>query len=326
MQSNENDQIPAHPESLRSVALIDKPFPSVAARRRIEAHLDLDGAWPKDVLPLAGYVDCRTWAPALRYSATRRGIEDFHAFANTHAKADFRLFGSGDFHHLSAVWLRSLPEPFTLLSFDNHPDWDVRPPHWCCGTWINRALALPHLRRAIVWGCGNFELNFPGSVFANHRALRAGRLEVRPWSERLKPATRRRWPGMRAGDWREQFTRFAEGLTGEKVYITVDLDCLRVEEAATNWESGLFSASDVAWALRQIWAQAEVVGGDLCGAWSEPQYARWKQQIEANLDHPRLEAMNSELAQARNIRTLRVIWPALTGGHEEDTGADQQHA
>ncbi len=325
MQRNEKAQTSIHAESLRSAARDDKSFPAGALTARAQLHLDLDGAWPREALPLAGYVDCRRWGPALRYSATRRGIEDFHAFASTHA-ADFRLFGSGDFHHLSALWLRRISEPFTLVSFDNHPDWDIRPPRWCCGTWLNRALELPRLRRAVVWGCGNFELNFPGWLFANHRALRTGRLEVRPWTERLKPAAQRRWPGMRSENWREHFARFVEGLAGEKVYVTVDLDCLRAEEAATNWESGLFSTEDIAWALRQISAAAEVIGGDVCGACSAPQYARWKQRIEATLDHPRLEAIDPAQALARNTRALRAIWPALTGGHEEDAGAEQQDA
>ena len=43
-------------------------------------------------------------------------------------------------------------------------------------------------------------------------------------------------------NWRERFQRFAGELAGAAVYVTVDLDCLRAEEAVTNWESGLFTA------------------------------------------------------------------------------------
>ena len=57
--------------------------------------------------------------------------------------APFVLYGSGDFHHLTALWLRRLTQAVVLVSFDNHPDWDVRPPRWCCGGWVNRALELP---------------------------------------------------------------------------------------------------------------------------------------------------------------------------------------
>jgi len=276
-------------------------------------HLDLDGAWPRDAIPGGKYLDCREWGPALRFSATRGGIADFYRFTEG-SGAQFTLFGSGDYHHLSALWLRRYSKPLTLVSFDNHPDWDIRPPRWCCGTWINRALELPQVRRAVVWGCGNFELDRPNSFFANHRALRSGRLQVWPWIERFKPATQARWKGMTASTWRESFSAFARELKGGDVYVTVDLDCLRPEDAVTNWENGLFSTADVSWALRELGAHSTIVGGDVCGAYSEPRYARWKQRIESTLDHPKLPPIDPLAAQRRNIESLAEIWSALTGG------------
>src|SRR5688572_26027559 len=102
-------------------------------------HVDLDEAWPRDSLPEAAYVDARSWGPELRYSTTARHMRRFEEFAAA-TPAPFTLSGSGDFHHLTALWLRRMREPFTLVSFDNHPDWDIRPPRWGCGTWITRAL------------------------------------------------------------------------------------------------------------------------------------------------------------------------------------------
>jgi arginase family enzyme len=282
--------------------------------------MDLDGAWPRDAIPGAEYIDCRSWGPALRFSATRRGIAEFHSFAETSA-AKFTLFGSGDYHHLSAVWLRKFQESFTLISFDNHPDWDMRPPHWCCGTWINRALELPQVRRAVSWGCGNCELNWPTSLFANHRALRAQRLQVWPWKERLNRKAQVRWSGMTPSDWREKFSTFAESLSGERLYITVDLDCLRPEESVTNWENGLFSTDDVAWALQKIGAHGTIIGGDVCGAHSVPRYARWKQRIESTLDHPKQMPVDESHAQQRNMKSLGVIWNSLRNGKTEGSRA-----
>jgi hypothetical protein len=252
-------------------------------------------------------------------------VEEFYESIRDQT-APFTLFGSGDFHHLSALWLRRVNESFTLLSFDNHPDWDIRPPRWCCGTWINRALELPALRRAAIWGCGNFELNWPGYLFVSRRALRAERLNVWPWTERLQPSGRRRWPGITPKDWRSRFSDFARGLAGENVYITVDLDCLDQREATTNWEQGLFTAADVAWAIGEIRTHARIVGGDLCGAFSEPRYARRLQKFLATRDHPKQTAVSVATAQESNTRAFRAIWPALTGGNQRDTDADQQHA
>src|ERR1700757_2151619 len=77
-------------------------------------HIDLDGAWPKGATE--SYVDCRNWGRRLRYSATREGIGQFYEFIKQKT-ARFPLFGSGDFHPLSALWLRKLEEPVTLVSF-----------------------------------------------------------------------------------------------------------------------------------------------------------------------------------------------------------------
>jgi hypothetical protein len=288
-------------------------------------HLDLDGAWPRDVLPDADYLDGREWGRQLRYSTKRGLIEQF--FAETQSRlAAFTLYGSGDFHHLTALWLRRIAEPFTLITFDNHPDWDVRPPYWCCGTWINRALEMPNLRRAVIWGCGNFELNWPSRLFAHWRALRADRLRVQPWAERIAPSARRIWPGIQRDDWRAKFRDFAQSLHGENIYVTVDMDCLTREESVTNWEQGLFTAEDVAWALGELCGNAEMVGGDLCGAYSPVHCARWRQSIESRLDHPRIEPLDFAESSRRNRRALQIIWPALTGRNQRHSRADEQHA
>ena len=83
--------------------------------------------------------------------------------------------------------------------------------------------------------------------------------------------------------WREDFEAFVRQLDGADVYVTIDLDCLRNEEAITNWENGRFSADDVAWALQELRAANRIVGGDICGAFSPPKYARWKQAFRRGM-------------------------------------------
>ncbi|MEO7319442.1 MAG: hypothetical protein ABIZ56_10675 [Chthoniobacteraceae bacterium] len=273
------------------------------------AHFDLDGAWPPDATPPGTHVDCRAWGPRLRYCTSAREMEAFYEKMREKMAA-FTLFGSGDFHHLSALWIRRIAEPFTLVSFDNHPDWDIRPPRWGCGTWINRALELPAMESAAIWGCGNFEMNWPGNLFVNRHALREKRLRVCPWAERLKTSGRRRWVGMTRTDWRGRFSEFARGLSGKNVYVTVDLDCLEAGRAATDWEQGLFTAEDVRRAIGELAANGKIVGGDLCGAFSEQRYARWTQRIAARFDHP---PDTGERDPQANLRAFQIIWPALTG-------------
>ena len=275
-------------------------------------HVDLDGAWTGDALAALPTVDAHAWGPRLRFCAPDAEMEAFHAALGALlGDAPFLVFGSGDFHHLSALWLRRVRRPVTLVSFDNHPDWDIRPPKWCCGSWMNRALDLPQVERIAVWGCGNFECWGWHRVWGNHRDVRAGRLAVHPWADGRRAVDQARPGSILRGTWREQFARFAAGLDGGAVYVTVDIDGLREEDAVTNWENGHFTAEDVAWALDELSRRATIVAGDLCGARSEPAYARWTQRFASETDHPKLPPFDRAVATRTNARTFATIWPHL---------------
>ena len=283
-------------------------------------HLDLDKAWPPELLRT---IDARAWGPQLRFSAPARLIEQFYDDVRDQL-GPFTLFGSGDFHHLTALWLRRVAEPITVVSFDNHPDWDIRPPRWACGGWVNRALELPHVQKVSVWGCGNFECWWPAQIFGNRAAERAGKLEVHPWADSRTVKERARRGAILRTSWRDGFEQFVAGLNGASVYVTIDLDCLQALEAATNWENGRFTADDVAWALSALRTGARVIGGDICGAYSVPKYARWKQRFAADFDHPKGKAPDLEHAEQINVTAFRRLWPILTDRDEHHAGGDQQ--
>jgi arginase family enzyme len=274
-------------------------------------HLNLDDAW-SDLPGELPVLDARKWGPRLRFSAPSQLIEEFFRDFQSRV-APFLVYGSGDFHHLTALWLRRLVEPFVLVSFDNHPDWDVRPPQWACGGWINRALELPLLEKVSVWGCGNFECWWPRQLFGNRRAERSGELEVHPWADGRPAANQNRRGAIMGANWRAKFTQFAQSLGGSNVYVTIDLDCLRTEDAVTNWESGRFSVDDVAWALGLLREKTKIVAGDICGAYSPPKYARAKQRFAAEMDHPKLSPIDAETAREINQRAFAALWPVLVG-------------
>jgi len=273
-------------------------------------HLNLDDAWPNESLGLP-VIEARNWGPQLRFSAPPRLIEQFYREHQTNIAAKFLLYGSGDFHHLTALRLRPVAEPIVLVSFDNHPDWDVRPPKWGCGGWVNRALELPHVRRVSVWGCGNFECWWPHRIFGNRCAERAGILEVHPWADDRPVKDRQRKGAILSENWREHFERFLKTIGGENIYITIDLDCLRIEEAVTNWESGRFSIPDLQWALGKLREFCRIIGGDICGAYSPPEYARWKQSFAAEFDHPKIRLPDDDKIRAINLAVLEKLWPLL---------------
>jgi len=272
-------------------------------------HLNLDDAWsdlPRDLPTL----DARAWGPRLRFSAPSRLIEEFFRDFGPRL-APFLVYGSGDFHHLSGLWIRRITEPFVLVSFDNHPDWDVRPPRWGCGGWINRALELPLVEKVSVWGCGNFECWWPRNLFGNRRAVRRGELEVHPWADERRAADQNRPGAILRSNWRAKFMQFAEAIAGTNIYVTIDLDCLRAEDAVTNWESGRFAVDDVAWALAQLRSHAKIVAGDICGAFSPPKYSRAGQRFIATMDHPKLPRVDVAAAPQINLRVFETLWPLV---------------
>ena len=273
-------------------------------------HLNLDDAWRNEPFALP-VVDARAWGPQLRFSAPPRLIAEFYREHETNLAVPFLLYGSGDFHYLTALRLRRVAGSVVLVSFDNHPDWDVRPPKWGCGGWVNRALELPHVRCVSVWGCGNFECWWPHQIFGNRRAERAGILEVHPWADDRPMKDRQRRGAILRENWRERFEQFSRSLTGENIYITIDLDCLRIEEAVTNWESGRFSVADLQWALGMLRESCRIIGGDICGAYSPPKYARRKQRFAAELDHPKIRVPVGDKIRAINLTTLEKLWPLL---------------
>jgi arginase family enzyme len=275
-------------------------------------HLNLDDAWRAEPfgLPVA---DARDWGPRLRFSAPSRLITEFYRQHEANLAAPFLLYGSGDFHYLTALRLRRITDPIVLVSFDNHPDWDVRPPRWGCGGWVNRALELPHVRRVSVWGCGNFECWWPHQFFGNRRAERAGVLEVRPWADDRPVKDRGRRGAILRENWRERFEQFLKSLGETSAYVTIDLDCLRAQEAVTNWENGRFSIAHLEWALGKLRESSNILGGDICGAYSKPEYARFKQRFAAEFDHPKIQLPSSDQIRAINFKALQNLWPPLTG-------------
>jgi hypothetical protein len=275
-------------------------------------YLDLDDAWGDVPLDMPA-IDARQWGPRLRYIARKADVETFWEEVGSQL-GEYILYGSGDFHHLAGVLIRRVQQkPVTLVSFDNHPDWDIRPPYWACGGWAARTLRTGNIDRVSVWGCGNFELQWPSRLFADQQALRAGTLEIHPWAERQSPAVQKKFNCMTRENWRQRFEHFVGGLAGKPVYVTVDMDCLRVEEAITNWENGLFTAEDLAWAIGVLRKHASIVGADMCGAYSVPVYERFGQRLAGKWDHPKLPAVVVEKERILNYLALQTVWPALTG-------------
>jgi hypothetical protein len=99
----------------------------------------------------------------------------------------------------------------------------------------------------------------------------------------------------------------------ENLYITIDLDCLNAGEAVTNWEAGRFTIADLEWAVGKLREWSQIIGGDICGGYSLPNYARFKQRFAAEFDHPKIQLPAPDRIHQINLATLDRLWPLLSG-------------
>jgi hypothetical protein len=274
------------------------------------SYVNLDDAWGRTAAGLTT-VDAREWGPQLRFTAPAALVESFYENYEQRL-TPFTLYGSGDFRHLTALWLRRVRESVVVVSFDNHPNWDIRPPRWSSDSWVNRALELPQVRRVSVWGCTGADCWWPRQIFGNRAAEKAERLVVHPWADDRPPENQRRAGAILRENWRRRLEASAARLRFAPVYVTIDLDCLREADAVTNSDNGWFSLDELTWAVELLRSSARIVGGDIGGAYSVPEYARWGQQFAAKWHHPKQGRVNPARAEAVNREALQKLWLILT--------------
>lgn len=239
-------------------------------------------------------LDARDLAPRLRIVASARAARSLTARLRPiiAGRRPLIFYGSGDFHHLTALFLALQPQPLTVLHFDNHPDWTAFPPSLNCGGWVSRALARPGVEQVITIGPTSDDLHHPELKWANLRALREGRHEVYPWRPRESPFWGRRlmaaacrskgwtlrWDGLAGSDLAAFAEALATRLAGHPLWITLDKDVLCPGEAVTNWDQGGMTLDAVLTILDRVTRVSPVLGADVCGDASPPRFAdpfRW---------------------------------------------------
>lgn len=307
----------------------------------MQAHLrilDTDGSVDAnalaDVVPWASItrVDLRDLGPALRLWSRRRNIDAARAriAAADDSQPSITFLGSGDFHHLAALLIERVSGPFTVLHFDNHPDWVRLAPRWHCGSWINRVLALPNVQRVVTVGPCSDDLVDPGRKGGNLPALDSGRLALFPWEHESSRVRRRiaNGPGHTWKDgrilWRNLAERQLEDAVGmaldaiptESVWVTIDKDVLPEHEALTNWDQGRMPFTVLLAMLQAAAARKRILGADICGEYSPPRHANWLKRIESRLDQPARDMADRQRIDD-NTRTdcelARILFNACAG-------------
>lgn len=273
-----------------------------------------------------GVVEARDLGPELRLWCAGRTLGALsRRLEETMAAGEPKLIfaGSGDFHHLTPVFLaRALgasDDEVTVVHFDNHPDWMRALPGRHCGSWVGTAARMKGVSRVITIGCCSPDIGGSRQRQGDTRLVDEGRLTLFAWSaprggEGLKIRGRPVECVAAIGE-----AAFIDQLQAEistpAVYLTVDKDVLRPADAVTNWDQGEASLDFVLSAARAAVCGRQLIGADVVGDWSEPRWGgnmlmRGLKAGESWLDKPRSlpdRAGADRINEAANLRLLETF-------------------
>lgn len=272
-------------------------------------------------------LDLRDLGPALRLWSRPLALDRLRArLAETLPASvgpSLAFCGSGDFHHVTPILLEraiaaSGGGAVTVLHFDNHPDWVRYGDGAHCGSWVGWAARLPGVAKVVTVGVCSPDIRRSRARRADLDLVSEGRLELYAYRD---PAGGRSvelgghsWPTI-ANMGEEAFADFLPGrIATEAIYVTIDKDVLRAEDAATNWDQGQTSLSFLKTLLAAILKDHRLIGADVVGDWSHAVYgggvvAGLLKRGEAMLDQPwtpppaKARAAN----EAVNLELLQII-------------------
>ncbi len=160
------------------------------------------------------------------------------------------FLGKGDYHYITYLFLKKIDKPFTLIVFDNHLD--SKPlfngEFISCGSWINHALKLKHLEKAVVVMPTPEETGNSKLITLNYNP--------------------------------EKIREIAE--QSENLYISIDKDILDKRYVNTNWDQGNFSPEMIYNLIKQI-PPEKIMGIDVCGEPEDRDFFENKKSERINL-------------------------------------------
>lgn len=293
---------------------------------KLDDALERQDALGEAVAAVSGRVlDARDLGPSLRLwsragplDALRRRL----AASPAGDEPEVVFAGSGDFHHVTPLLLERATalagEPLTVVHFDNHPDWARFAPGRHCGSWVGRAARMEGVRQVVTIGMTSPDIG-PRKAREGDLALVAeGRLELFAWAVPdgggAFSVAGRSWPTITAMGETAFVAHLDAAVRTRAVYVTIDKDVLRRQDAVTNWDQGQASLGFLEACVRRLARGRRLVGADVVGDWSPPAYgwgpSAWLKRGEAFLDQPGrpLAADTADAVnEAANLRLLDLF-------------------
>lgn len=248
-------------------------------------------------------LDLRDLGPQLRLWSTEDTLTSLKSRLRNDLPAstasELVFAGSGDFHHVTALLVERVLErteaPLTVIHFDNHPDWVKFRNGMHCGSWVGRVARLPGVTGTMTIGVTSTDIDRPSGKGADLALVDDGLVQMFPFRSPDASAGYklggREWPTIAAVGEPEFIRILVAGITTKNVYITIDKDVLRAEDAVTNWDQGELGLGFLTDTIEAISKSHAVVGIDVVGDWSPVKYgghltARAFKLAESAMDQP----------------------------------------
>ncbi len=279
-------------------------------------------------------IDLSYLGPRARLWINERTMKEIDGRIQGSAKDSITFLGSGDFHHISHILINQFEEPFSLIIFDFHPDWDTLPPRFGCGSWLTQTLKNKNILKCILIGVSSSDISSWWVHSGNLDSLTDNRVEIYPYSHKPSLAFFKKipanisikiekgffynkiyWNELKGKNLTEFFPALLKRLPTKQVYSSIDKDCLKKEYALSNWEEGHISLEELLLMLKLIKENLDIVGMDITGDYSRISLAGTCKRFFSKLDHPKninAEKFPESFISATNEETSLKILQLLT--------------
>lgn len=151
--------------------------------------------------------------------------------------SSIHLLDSGNYHHLSRVYLDLIKEPYNLVVYDNHTDMQFSAfgNILSCGSWIANAYeSLDYLKKIIIIGASSKYID-DCAFNKDERVIFADSINEVSLGNELP------------------------------IYISVDKDVISENEFISDWDQGSMSLAVLKKEMEFLIDRFRVIGTDICG-------------------------------------------------------------
>ncbi|MDD5173653.1 MAG: hypothetical protein WC482_02980 [Candidatus Omnitrophota bacterium] len=278
-------------------------------------------------------IDLTDLGPRCRLYSNDKTAKEISARIGSASGDSITFLGSGDFHHITSLLLDKFNEEISVISFDDHPDWDILPPRTGCGSWVTRILSKDNVKKVILVGASSGDISPSLFRMGNYDSLKDNRLEIYPYKHRptkvffksipenISADVKRRiffdeihWQELKTKNIAEFFLHILRRLPTEKVYVTIDKDCLRSPYSLTNWPEGHLELEELLLMLKFIKENTRLIGVDITGDYSPVKTMGFIRTMITAINHPRdfsakgiPQSLVDSVNEASNIRILGLL-------------------